>query len=64
MVRMTVFETSFRTDCVAANIATTFDVKKHVRVFKAATDPSSDVDQQVLTTNVKILEMVKLTKPS
>jgi hypothetical protein len=49
---------------VAANIATTFDVKKHVRVFKAATDPSSDVDQQVLTTNVKILEMVKLTKPS
>ncbi len=52
MTRMSVFETSFHTDCATSNLATTFDVKKHVRIFKTATDPSSDVDQQVLATNV------------
>jgi hypothetical protein len=60
MARMTAFEASFRTDCASANLATSFDAKKHVRVFKATTAPSSDVDQQVLETNLKILEMGKL----
>ena len=61
MARMAAFEASFRTDCASANLATTFDAKKHVRVFKATTAPSSsDVDQQVLETNLKILEMGKL----
>jgi hypothetical protein len=61
MARMAAFEASFRTDCASANLATTFDAKKHVRVFKATTAPSSsDVDQQVLDTNLKILEMGKL----
>lgn len=59
MARMAVFEASLRTDCAAANLATTFDVKKHVRAFKAA-DSASDVDQQVLATNLKIIEMGKL----
>jgi hypothetical protein len=61
MARMAAFEASFRTDCASANLATTFDAKKHVRAFKATTAPSSsDVDQQVLDTNLKILEMGKL----
>ena len=51
MARMAVFEASLRTDCAAANLATTFDVKKHVRAFKAV-DSASDVDQQVLATNL------------
>jgi hypothetical protein len=56
---MAAFEASFRTDCASANLATTFDNKKHVRTFKATTAPSSDIDQQVLETNLKILEMGK-----
>ncbi len=60
MTRMAAFEASFRTDCASANLATTFDNKKHVRTFKATTAPSSDIDQQVLETNLKILEMGKL----
>jgi hypothetical protein len=62
MARMAAFEASFRTDCASANLATTFDAKKHVRVFKTTIDPSSDVDQQVLATNLKILEMGKLLR--
>ena len=53
--RVTVFEESFRTDCASAQIASTFDTKKSLRVLK----PESDLDQ-VLTTNLKILEMRKL----
>jgi len=53
--RVTVFEESFRTDCASAQIASTFDTKKSLRVLK----PESDLDQ-VLTTNLKILEMGKL----
>ena len=53
------FESNLRTDCTVVNLATTFDVKKNVRSFQTDIDPSSDVDQQVLTTNLKILEMVK-----
>jgi hypothetical protein len=60
VARMAVFEASFRTDCAAAKLATTFDVEKHVRAFKTAIDPSPDVDQQVLATNLKIIEMGKL----
>ena len=56
---MAVFEVSLRTDCAAANLATPFDVKKHVRAFKTV-DSASDVDQQVLATNLKIIEMGKL----
>jgi hypothetical protein len=55
-----VFEVSFRTECETVKLATTSDVKKHVRAFKSAIDPSPDVDQQVLATNLKIIEMCKL----
>jgi hypothetical protein len=53
--RVTVFEASFRTDCVSVQIATTFDNKKNLRALKS----ESDLDH-VLSTNLKILEMGKL----
>jgi len=53
--RVAVFEESFRTDCASAQIASTLDTKKSLRALK----PDSDLDQ-VLATNLKILEMGKL----
>jgi hypothetical protein len=53
--RVAVFEASFRTDCASAQIASTFDTKKILRALKS----DSDLDQ-VLVTNLKILEMGKL----
>jgi hypothetical protein len=50
---------SLRTDCAASPIAVTFD-KKNLRALKT-TDPLSDLDQ-VLATNLKILEMGKHLK--
>jgi hypothetical protein len=55
LARVTVFEESFRTDCASAQIASVFDTKKSIRALK----PDSDLDQ-VLATNLKILEMGKL----
>ncbi len=49
------FRSQLRTDCVSPQIATTFDIKKNLRALK----PDSDLDQ-VLATNLNILEMGKL----
>lgn len=54
--RVAVFEDNLRTDCASVQIATTFDIKKNLRALK----PDSDLDQ-VLATNLKILEMDKLS---